>query len=146
MSNKEQLEKIMSELDSAEKLAKKKRRELYASCNHKGKRGKLKVEPTDEKDVFRCKRCKQEFSFRKIKKNEAVQAAETLNDMIQQIKCFSDSDDDEKLLKELGSLSCSLEMVLDLYNKALKSVGKKDKKKKKDQYGNYGFTGMKFLK
>ena len=75
-----------------------------------------------------------------------MQAAETLNDMIQQIKCFSDSDDDEKLLKELGSLSCSLEMVLDLYNKALKSVGKKDKKKKKDQYGNYGFTGMKFLK
>ena len=146
MSNKEQLEKIMSELDSAEKLAKKKRRELYASCNHKGKSGKLKVEPTDEKDVFRCKRFKQEFSFRKIKKNEAVQAAETLNDMIQQIKCFSDSDDDEKLLKELGSLSCSLEMVLDLYNKALKSVGKKDKKKKKDQYGNYGFTGMKFLK
>ena len=142
MSNKEQLEKIMSELDSAEKLAKKKRRELYASCNHKGKSGKLKVEPTDEKDVFRCKRCKQEFNFRKIKKNEAVQAAETLNDMIQQIKCFSDSDNDDKLLKELGSLSCSLEMVLDLYNKALKSVGKKDKKKKKDQYGNYGFKGI----
>ena len=142
MSNKEQLEKIMSELDSAEKLAKKKRRELYASFNHKGKSGKLKVQPTDEKDVFRCKRCKQEFSFRKIKKNEAVQAAETLNDMIQQIKCFSDSDNDEKLLKELGTLSCSLEMVLDLYNKALKSVGKKDKKKKKDQYGNYGFKGI----
>lgn len=146
MSNKEKLDQIMNELEQAEKAAKKKRRELYASCNHKGKSGKLKIEPTDDKDVFRCKRCKQEFSLRKIKKNEAVSAAETINDMIQQIKCFSDSDDDDKLLKELGSLSCSLEMILDLYNKALKSVGKKDKKKNKDKYGNYGFTGMKFLK
>ena len=40
MSNKEKLDQIMNELEQAEKAAKKKRRELYASCNHKGKSGK----------------------------------------------------------------------------------------------------------
>ena len=69
-----------------------------------------------------------------------------MKDMIQQIKCFSSAEEDEKLMKELGSMSCSLETILDLYNKCLKSIGKKDKKKKQDAFGSYGFQGMSFLK
>ena len=68
MSNKEQLEKIMSELDSAEKLAKKKRRELYASCNHKGKCTKencscLQTRGNCEKFCF-CSSIKCEYAYK----------------------------------------------------------------------------------
>lgn len=147
MSNKsERINQLRDELSQKEKELKKKKRELASTCDHKKKSGKLSVEPLDD-GTFRCKKCGQEFSLNKINRKEAIKSAEVLNDMIQQIKCFSNGDEqDDKIMKDLGYMSCSLETVLELYNKCLKSAGKKDKKKDKEKYGNYGFQGMSFLK
>lgn len=144
MSKSEKINKILTEVEEAERNYKRKKKELAASCDHKKKSGKLSLDQVDG-DIYRCKKCKQEFSLRKIQRKEATKAAEVINDMIQQIKCFSNDETDEKLLKELGSMSCSLETILDLYNKCLKSIAKKDKKKNKDSFGNYGFQGMSFI-
>lgn len=145
MSKNERIDQILSEVEEAEKAYKRKKRELAASCSHKKKSGKLALDQV-ENDIYRCKKCKQEFSLRKISRKDGTKAAETINDMIQQIKCFSNDESDEKILKELGAMSCSLETILDLYSKCLKSIAKKDKKKKTDSFGNYGYQGMNFLK
>ena len=144
MSKTEKINKILSEVEEAERNYKRKKKELAASCDHKKKSGKLALDQVDA-DIYRCKKCKQEFSLRKISRKEATKSAEVINDMIQQIKAFSNDDGDEKILKELGTVSCSLETILDLYNKCLKSIAKKDKKKNKDSFGNYGFQGMSFI-
>lgn len=142
------VDKIINEVEEAEKVLRRKKRELATSCGHKKKSGKLNLKPAeDDPSMYVCKKCGKEFSLARISKKEAVNAAEIIDSMIQQIKCFSSEEDiDDRILKDLGAMSCSLETVLDLYNKCLKSVGKKDKKKNKDKFGSYGFQGMSFLK
>lgn len=148
MAKNEKVDKIIGEVEEAEKVLRRKKRELATSCGHKKKSGKLNLRPSeDEPGKYVCKKCGKEFSLERISKKEAVHAAEIIDSMIQQIKCFSSDDEiDDKILKELGQMSCGLELVLDMYNKCLKSVGKKEKKKKGNEFGNYGFQGMSFLK
>lgn len=148
MAKNEKVDKIIGEVEEAEKVLRRKKRELATSCGHKKKSGKLNLRPSeDEPGKYVCKKCHKEFSLERISKKEAVHAAEVIDSMIQQIKCFSSDDEiDDKILRELGNMSCGLETVLDMYNKCLKSVGKKEKKKNKDKFGNYGFQGMSFLK
>lgn len=151
MSNNEtQLKSLKESIEAKRKELERQEKQLVVSCNHKNQKGKLKIEHVYGTDgLFRCKKCGQEFSMDRIDIKKGLNAAEVLNDMIQQIRCLSgDSNKDRETNKQLGELAYNIGEVIDLYDKTIKAVGTKKKKKKEkdnnDSYGSYGWGGVSF--
>lgn len=149
-NNDMQIKSLREKIEAQRKDLERQEKQLVITCNHKNGKGKLKIEAVYGSDgLFRCKKCGQEFSMDRINTKDGLNAAEILNDMIQQIRCFSgDSNKDREINKQLGELAYNIGEVIELYDKTIKAVGsKKKKKKEKDNsgsFGSYGWDGVSF--
>ena len=127
-------------------------RELKAvsvKCSHTNSEGKLTINFVDNEKV-RCKKCGCEFRFNTISTEKLDNAIDTLHDVINQIKSFSDDPvREKKVIKSLGDIDFNLDEIRELYCRTTKEFSKnghKHKKKKKDEsIGSYGMNSISFI-
>lgn len=104
-------------------------------CSHTNENGKLKIEPTGEPGMVRCKRCGTKFSFNRIDKTDGEKACRVIHDMINQIKVLSEvPKNDAEIISRLGNIDFELLDVLMIYQRSLERYHNDKKKKKKKEY------------
>jgi hypothetical protein len=140
----------LERINEAQKEFEKERKKVIIHCAHQNDSGKLKIKPINEKGDYECKYCHVEFNMNTIQENDIKDACKTLHNAIQQIRSFSDSEDDAKLITVLGELDFNLQETAELYDRIVNAYGKNKKNKKKkyndrDDFGSYGVGSISFI-
>jgi len=144
------VEKI-ARIKELQKEAEKERRKAIIECAHQNEKGKLKIHPVNEKGDYECKYCEEQFNMNSISRSNIEDAIETMHNAIQQIRCFSDPEDDAKLVRLLGELDFNMQEVGELYERIVNLYGKNKKKNRGDKYkdhdsfGSYGASSLSFI-
>jgi hypothetical protein len=85
----------------------------------------------------------------KLVDKEIDAAVKTLHDAIQQIRCYSDINQDDKLIRLLGELDFNLQETSELYDRVVnvygREQGQKKKKNREDDFGTYGSQALSFI-
>lgn len=126
----------------------KKERKIMIRCSHQSRKGKLKIEPIDEKGNYRCRKCGAVFNMNKISEGTLEDASNILVNALQQVRCFADVEDDYDLIKLLGDLIYNLKETNHLYRRMVDLYDKGNKKKHKREYedfGRYGTGALSFM-
>lgn len=144
----------MSKIEKIRKDTEKELKKIVVDCAHQNEKGKLKIHPVGNPadGNYECKYCKTRFNMNPIKDAELDTAIEIVHDAIQQIRCFSDYREDEKLIRLLGELDFNMQETKELYTRAISVYGrgngkKKDKKNRNNDsdFGNYGSGPISFI-
>jgi hypothetical protein len=142
----------LERIEEAQREFEKERKKAVIHCAHQNEKGKLKIRPINEKGDYECKYCRVVFNMNTISQADIKDACETLHNAIQQIRAFSDAEDDEKLVRLLGELDFNLQETGELYDRIVNMYGKnknKNKKNKnfrdKDDFGSYGVGAISFI-
>lgn len=152
MSKKKDFMKKLEGLAEAKKQIKEEQKKLVVECAHQNANGKLKLYPVNDRGDFKCKYCEAVFNMNPKKKEELEKAVNTIHDAIQQIRCFSDVEEDAKTIKVLGEVDFNLSTSIELYERIVNAFSKNGKKKKKnhnnhnnDSFGSYGSNSLSFI-
>lgn len=92
----------------------------------------------------KCKRCQEEFSMKKVKTEELMNAVKVLHDAINQIKvcCDPTNEKDMELIENLGKQDFYNLDVVEVYERVTSDYGNKKKnKKKKNKGSSIGYYG-----
>lgn len=132
----------MRELQQEENRLHKRRRALMAACQHRD--GKDFAIEYEKKGQVRCRHCGARFSLTTQNLDEIRKSTHQLNSALQQVRILADSEDDAKLIADLGKLSADIIAINDIYKRHLDRYGKgnnndkkKEKKRHDDDYGGY---------
>ena len=135
-------------IEQVRRQMEKERKKIVVECAHQNDKGKLKIYPVNEFGEYECKYCKTRFNMNPIPSAELDEAIKTIHDAIQQISCYSDIDEDDKLIRLLGELDFNLQETAELYERVVSVYGRgTGKKKHKDEYefGAYGTGALSFI-
>lgn len=141
---KEKLKKI----EKVRREMEKERKKIVVECSHQNEKGKLKIYPVNEHGEYECKYCKTRFNMNPISSADLREAVKTLHDAIQQIRCYSDIDEDENLIIMLGELDYNLQETVELYDRTRALFGRgsgKKSRKEDDDFGAYGSGALSFI-
>lgn len=144
MSKKRVFNKI-EDLKRIQRDAQRELRRVAAECSHQKDSGKLTLVPLDNKGNYRCKVCEARFSMDVVPTDELETAATIINDAIQQIRCYSDPDTDNIVIKRLGEMAFNLTELSTLYERMvevnMRGHNKKKKNKNKSNNDDWGSWG-----
>jgi uncharacterized Zn-finger protein len=149
--NKNLFKDKLAKIEQVRKEMEKERKKIVVECAHQNEKGKLKIYPVNEKGEYECKYCKARFNMNPITETELETALKTAHDAIQQIRCYSDIDEDDKLIRLLGELDYNLLETEELYKRVANVYGRGNGKKKNknknrnDDFGTYGSQSLSFI-
>jgi transposase-like protein len=137
----------LTKIRDRKKEIEREEKKAMVKCPHQSRKGKIKIEPVNDKGDYKCKKCGATFSMNEVSEQEICSAADTLHNAIQQIRCFADIERDHKLIKFLGELDFNLREINTLYTKIVDIFGdnkrkNKDKYKDKEEFGSYGIGSV----
>lgn len=143
----------VNKIEQVRKELEKERKKIVVECAHQNEKGKLKIFPVNEHGEYECKYCKARFNMEPIKEGRLHESIKTVHDAIQQIRCYSDIDRDDKLIRVLGELDYNLQETEELYKRTTDHFGRgngKNKNKNKDKnrgddFGGYGSGNISFI-
>lgn len=131
---------VRSIADEQRKLEKR-LKEIPIDCSHVKKSGMLSGE-FRKGEMFRCNRCREEFSFGNISSHSLREAETTLKNAINQMKTFTENPEaDQETIHKLGLLAYNISEFIDIYERASKEEYKKKNKKKDKRRNNEGYGG-----
>jgi hypothetical protein len=144
----------LDKMDQVRRELEKEHKKLIVECPHQNEKGKLKISQVNEHGEYECKFCKQRFNMDPLTQTDIKAAQKILHDAIQQIRCYSEPESDDKLIRLLGELDYNLSETSELYERVVSVYGrgngnKKNKNKNKDRGGNdmggYGTGQLSFI-
>lgn len=145
----------LNKIEQVRKEIEKEKKKIVVECAHQNEKGKLKISAVNEHGEYECKYCKQRFNMDPIKDGQLAGAIKVVHDAIQQIRCYSDIEEDTKLIRLLGELDFNIQETQELYSRVVNVFGKgngnkKDKNKNKnrdnnDNFGGYGSGPISFI-
>ena len=114
---------------------------LKASCCHKGKSGKLKVNELKGSKVI-CDKCGEVFDIAVVDDDELKRAVEVVHNVLQQVRCMTrqDKESDVELCQIYGDIDYNIKNLPVVYSKIVSKMGN-GKKKHKKQNSDYGYYG-----
>lgn len=146
MSKKEKQVKSESFIESLRGLEEKRKElekqaaQLKASCRHRGKSGKLKVNELKGSKVV-CDKCGEVFDIAVVDQKELEAAVETIHNAIQQVRCMArqDKQQDITLCQVYGDIDYNIKNLPMVYAKIISRMGngKKKHKKENNEYSFY---------
>jgi coenzyme F420-reducing hydrogenase beta subunit len=143
----------LSKMEQVRRELEKEQKKLVVECSHQNEKGKLKIYQINEQGEYQCKYCKQTFNMDPLSQADIKAATKIMHDAIQQVRCYSDPTEDEKLIRLLGELDFNLSETAELYERVAstygKGNGKKNKKNKNkgdgNDFGAYGAGQLSFI-
>lgn len=139
----------MAKMEQVRRELEKEKKKMAVQCAHQNDKGKLKIYAVNEHGEYECKYCHQRFNMNPISESELRESLKVAHDAIQQIRCYSDIEEDEKLIRLLGELDYNLQETSELYQRVLsmygRGNGKKKKNKNRDDFGNYSSGQLSFI-
>jgi transcription elongation factor Elf1 len=144
-------EEQMSKLHKAEAELKRARKAALVQCSHQKKNGSLKVDFLGNSTEVKCKICGTRFDVEAINEREIKQAAKVIFNALQQIRSFSDREEDHERIEELGRIALNIEELPEYYLTMLgifntKKKNKNKNKKKNNRDDQYGYGHRSFLR
>jgi type III secretion system FlhB-like substrate exporter len=142
----------LNKIEQVRKEIEKEKKKIVVECAHQNEKGKLKIHSVNEHGEYECKYCKQRFNMDPIKEVKLTDAIKTVHDAIQQIRCYSNIEEDTKLIRLLGELDFNIQETQELYSRVVNVFGKgngkkkdKNNKNRDDNYGSYGSGPISFI-
>jgi len=132
-------------IEKAEAEVKKERKKIVVQCSHQNSKGKMKIYHIGNSN-FKCKYCGEVFSMKPVSMGELKSAVETLHNVIQQMRAFSDPESDMRFIEHLGEMDFNIEELPAVYDRINSLMSKKKKNKNNnDEIGFSGMRGISFL-
>jgi maltooligosyltrehalose synthase len=149
IKGKKQFMDKLNKIEQIQREIQKEKKKVVVECSHQNEKGKLKIHPVNDSGEYECKYCKARFNMNKLSEKEINGAVKMLHDAIQQIRCYSDMNQDDKLIRLLGELDFNLQETSELYDRVVnvfgREQGQKKKKHREDDFGTYGSQSLSFI-
>lgn len=152
--NKRTFEELSRVDDMLAKLHMEKQK-IAVECSHQVyKKGKnewrLKLDFLDDRGTAECKICHVKFNIHPISQNEVLDAVETLHNVVQQVRAFSNPDKDAKTIRDLGLLDYNNQRLPEIYRRTLDTYSNRKKQKNNNKnngggWGSYGTQNLSFM-
>lgn len=151
-AGKSEFKNKLDKMEQIRRQIEKESKKIVVECSHQNEKGKLKIHPINDRGDFECKYCKSRFNMNQIHRDTIDEAINVLHNVIQQTRCFSDIEEDDKIIRLLGELDYNLQETGELYERVRAAYGRNggNKKKKKkhdsgDNFGSYAGGNLSFL-
>jgi uncharacterized Zn-finger protein len=142
----------LNKIEQVRREMEKERKKIVVECAHQNEKGKLKIYPVNEHGEYECKYCKARFNMNPLSQADIKDASKVIHDAIQQVRCYSDPDEDEKLIRLLGELDFNLSETSELYERVVSVYGRGNGKKKdgknknrESDFGGYASGSLSFI-
>ena len=108
----------LRKLNLEEEDLKRRKRKFQAKCNHKNKKGHLKLDDVkNNENLYRCRRCGKIIDKRLITalRDDLKRSLEVIDTTIQVLKLNTSAEDDHKTIDALASLETNVQQILPMY-------------------------------
>lgn len=122
-------------LEARRRQLEKEAAKLKAHCDHRSKKGSLKISPIKGSKVI-CDKCNETFDLSIIDNDTLSSAVEVVHNAIQQVRCMTgDKERDQDLLVVYGEMDYNLKNLANVYAKLKSKAGQKEKQHKNNDDG-----------